>query len=72
MPVGQLSHPNPTREGVLTVGDEQGRIKEWFSPQGKSVVFVRPDRFVAALASPQEVSAITRQLARVMHAPLEA
>jgi 3-(3-hydroxy-phenyl)propionate hydroxylase len=57
---------------VLTVGDEQGRLKDWFSAQGKSVVFVRPDRFVAALASPQEVSAVTRHMARVLHSPLEA
>ena len=72
MPAGQLLHPTPTRDGVLTVGDEQGRLKDWFSAQGKSVVFVRPDRFVAALASPQEVSAVTRQMARVLHSPLEA
>ncbi|MDR0216016.1 MAG: bifunctional 3-(3-hydroxy-phenyl)propionate/3-hydroxycinnamic acid hydroxylase [Comamonas sp.] len=72
MPTGQLQLPTPTRDGVLTLGDEQGRIKDWFSAQGKSVVFVRPDRFVAAMASPQEVSAVTRQMARVIHAPLEA
>ena len=72
MPSGQLLHPTPTRDGVLTVGDEQGRLKDWFSAQGKSVVFVRPDRFVAALASPQEVSTVTRQMARVLHSPLEA
>ena len=71
MPAGQLRFPTSTQEGVLTVGDEQGRLKDWFSAQEKSVVFVRPDRFVAALASPQEVSAVTRQLAQLMHAPLE-
>ncbi|MDR3064752.1 MAG: bifunctional 3-(3-hydroxy-phenyl)propionate/3-hydroxycinnamic acid hydroxylase [Comamonas sp.] len=72
MPTGQLLHPTPTRDGVLTVGDEQGRLKDWFSAQGKSVVFVRPDRFVAALASPQEVCAVTRQMARILHSPMEA
>lgn len=72
MPTGQLRHPTPTREGVLTVGDAQGRIKDWFGQQTKSIVFVRPDRFVAALASPQEVSAVTAELARILHAPLRA
>ena len=71
LPAGQLHSPAGTREGVLTLGDEQGRLKDWFSAQEKSVVFVRPDRFVAALASPQQVTAVTRQLAQVLHAPLE-
>ncbi|QXZ10555.1 bifunctional 3-(3-hydroxy-phenyl)propionate/3-hydroxycinnamic acid hydroxylase [Comamonas sp. Y33R10-2] len=70
MPAVQLQHASPTREGVLTIGDAQGRIKDWFSTQGKSIVFVRPDRFVAALASPQEVSSVTQQLAGVLHAQL--
>ena len=72
MPTGQMSHPSPTRDGVLTIGDAQGRIKDWFGAQSKSIVFVRPDRFVAALASPQEVSSVTRQLAGVLHAQLPA
>ena len=70
MPAVQLQHASPTREGVLTIGDAQGRIKDWFSTQGKSIVFVRPDRFVAALASPQEVSSVTQQLAGVLHAQM--
>lgn len=70
MPTGQMRHPSPTRDGVLTLGDAQGRIKDWFSTQNKSIVFVRPDRFVAALASPQEVSGVTQKLADVLHAKL--
>ena len=70
MPSSQMQHSSPTREGVLTIGDAQGRIKDWFGAQNKSIVFVRPDRFVAALASPQEVSSVTRQLAGVLHAQL--
>ena len=72
MPTGQLAHASSTNDGVLTIGDAQGRIKDWFGAQTKSIVFVRPDRFVAALASPQEVSSITRQLAGVLHAQLPA
>lgn len=71
MPSGQLGHSSPTREGVLTVGDTQGRIKDWFGEQSKSIAFVRPDRFVAAMASPQEVTPVTEQLARLLHAPLQ-
>lgn len=72
MPQVQLQQASPTREGVLTVADIQGRLKDWFGAQAKSIAVVRPDRFVAALASPQEIGAVTRQLARVLHAPLEA
>ncbi|MEO6320353.1 MAG: bifunctional 3-(3-hydroxy-phenyl)propionate/3-hydroxycinnamic acid hydroxylase [Polaromonas sp.] len=70
MPANQLGYTSPTRDGVLTVGDTQGRLKDWFGAQTKSIAFVRPDRFVAALASPQEVTAVTEQLARLLHAPL--
>ncbi|NMM76553.1 bifunctional 3-(3-hydroxy-phenyl)propionate/3-hydroxycinnamic acid hydroxylase [Acidovorax sp. SRB_24] len=64
--------PADARAGVITLGDTQGRLKEWFGKQSKSIVFVRPDRFVAALCSPQEVSAVTAALARKLAASLEA
>jgi 3-(3-hydroxy-phenyl)propionate hydroxylase len=71
-PQVQMAHSDDARSGVITLGDAQGRIKDWFGKQTKSIVFVRPDRFVAALCSPQEVSAVTAALARKLAAPLEA
>ncbi len=71
-PQVQMAHGSDARAGVTTLGDAQGRLKEWFGKQTKSIVFVRPDRFVAALCSPQEVSAVTAALARKLAAPLEA
>ena len=71
-PQVQMAHGSDAREGVITLGDAQGRIKEWFGKQNQSIVFVRPDRFVAALCSPQEVSSVTAALARKLAAPLEA
>ena len=71
-PQVQMAHRDEPRPGVVTLGDAQGRIKEWFGRQTKSIVFVRPDRFVAALSAPQEVSAVTAALARKLAAPLEA
>ena len=71
MPTVQLQHASATNDGVITLGDAQGRIKDWFSTQTKSIVFIRPDRFVAALASPQEVSDVTQQLAQALHARME-
>ncbi|HNZ91457.1 MAG TPA: bifunctional 3-(3-hydroxy-phenyl)propionate/3-hydroxycinnamic acid hydroxylase [Acidovorax sp.] len=74
-PQVQMAHkgePGDARAGVITLGDAQGRLKEWFGKQTKSIVFLRPDRFVAALCSPQEVSAVTAALARKLATPLEA
>lgn len=71
-PQVQMAHSSDARTGVITLGDTQGRLKEWFGKQTKSIVFVRPDRFVAALCSPQEVSAVTAALARKLATPLEA
>lgn len=74
-PQVQMAHkgePGDARAGVITLGDAQGRLKEWFGKQTKSIVFMRPDRFVAALCSPQEVSAVTAALARKLATPLEA
>jgi 3-(3-hydroxy-phenyl)propionate hydroxylase len=71
-PQVQMAHNNDARAGVTTLGDAQGRLKEWFGKQTKSIVLVRPDRFVAALCSPQEVSAVTAALARKRATPLAA
>ena len=70
VPQGQLREAVATAPDVITLGDAQGRLKDWFGQQGKSIVFLRPDRFVAAMASPQEVNAATAALARLLHAPL--
>lgn len=70
MPPGQMAHCPPAHETVVTVGDVQGRLKDWFGAQTRSIAFVRPDRFVAAMASPQETGAVTAQLARLLHMPL--
>lgn len=70
-PQVQMAHNDDARAGVITLGDTQGRIKDWFGKQTKSIVFLRPDRFVAALCSPQEVSAVTAALASKLAAPLE-
>ncbi len=71
-PQVQMAYRDDLRDGVITLGDAQGRVKDWFSLQNKSVVFLRPDRFVAALCSPQEVNAVTAQLARLMGAAFQA
>jgi 3-(3-hydroxy-phenyl)propionate hydroxylase len=41
---------------VTVVGDSHGRIKRWFDDQPVGVVFLRPDRFVAAACLAQRTS----------------
>lgn len=53
------------RSDLEIVGDHQGRLKTWFGLQNRAVVLLRPDRFVAAISSPQEVSQAITEFARI-------
>nr|WP_315592446.1 bifunctional 3-(3-hydroxy-phenyl)propionate/3-hydroxycinnamic acid hydroxylase [uncultured Cupriavidus sp.] len=52
----QLRHRDDVPEGVIAIGDATGRLKEWFGRLPESVVLLRPDRFVAGVCTPQQVS----------------
>lgn len=71
-PAVQMAHRDDHRAEVICIGDLGNRLKAWFAQQPGSVVFIRPDRFVAALCSPQEVDATTRALADALAMPLAA
>ena len=70
-PQVQMAHASEAGKGVITLGDVQGRIKDWFTGKKDSIVVVRPDRFVAAMASPQGIDAVTAKFATLLHALLE-
>ncbi|MEM5399364.1 bifunctional 3-(3-hydroxy-phenyl)propionate/3-hydroxycinnamic acid hydroxylase [Paraburkholderia unamae] len=59
----QLEYADDVPEGVLALGDVQGGLKEWFSRLPESVVLLRPDRFVAGVCTPQQVSDAIVELA---------
>ncbi len=59
----QLRHADDVPEGVIAIGDAGGRLKQWFSRLPQSVVLLRPDRFVAGVCSPQQVSEAITELA---------
>ncbi|MEM5326601.1 bifunctional 3-(3-hydroxy-phenyl)propionate/3-hydroxycinnamic acid hydroxylase [Paraburkholderia sp. JHI2823] len=59
----QLDYGDDVPEGVLALGDVQGRLKEWFGSLPESVVLLRPDRFVAGVCTPQQVSDAIVELA---------
>ena len=52
----QLVHGDDVPQDVAAIGDVTGRLKDWFSRLPESVVLLRPDRFVAGVCTPQQVS----------------
>ncbi|MFJ4293113.1 bifunctional 3-(3-hydroxy-phenyl)propionate/3-hydroxycinnamic acid hydroxylase [Cupriavidus sp. NPDC089707] len=75
-PDPQLDYRDDVPDGVIAVGDVDSRLKDWFGNQPDSVVLLRPDRFVAGMCSPQQVSdsvvALARKLALRMPAAEES
>lgn len=70
-PAVQMRHRGDERPGVVCVGDSGHRLKDWFARWPQSIVFLRPDRFVGALCSPQQVSATTLAFAQALSATAE-
>ncbi|QQC66378.1 bifunctional 3-(3-hydroxy-phenyl)propionate/3-hydroxycinnamic acid hydroxylase [Paraburkholderia ginsengisoli] len=62
-PDTQLSFHDDVPAGVIAIGDANGRMKDWFSRVPESVVLLRPDRFVAGMCTPQQVSSHIVELA---------
>jgi 3-(3-hydroxy-phenyl)propionate hydroxylase len=46
--VTQSAHMPPKHKNAIVVSDSTGALKQWFDDRPTSVVFLRPDRFVAA------------------------
>jgi 3-(3-hydroxy-phenyl)propionate hydroxylase len=63
LPAIQMDNPQRKKlDGVITIGDVGIDIRTWFGKTTQSIVILRPDRFVAALAIPQTVNSISNQL----------
>ena len=66
-PDTQLSFHDDVPDDVIAIGDVNTRLKDWFGRVPESVVLLRPDRFVAGMGSPQQVSKLVDELARKLH-----
>ncbi|MGN5236550.1 MULTISPECIES: bifunctional 3-(3-hydroxy-phenyl)propionate/3-hydroxycinnamic acid hydroxylase [unclassified Rhodococcus (in: high G+C Gram-positive bacteria)] len=60
--IGQTSYD----ESVTVVGDP-GQLKAWFDVHRESVLFLRPDRFVAAAGIAQDASLLSTRLLSALH-----
>ena len=54
VPLTQMEHERE-RSDITIIGDTQGRLKTWFGLQNKAIILLRPDQFVAAICTPQEL-----------------
>jgi 3-(3-hydroxy-phenyl)propionate hydroxylase len=60
----QLAFHDDVPEGVIALGDIDGRLKDWFARVDEAVVLLRPDRFIASMCSPELASDHVLQLAQ--------
>ena len=58
-------------DGVICVGDIGTEIRTWFGRTNDSMVILRPDRFVAALAIPQSADQISQALFAKLYSKAE-
>jgi len=65
---GQLAPLPPTGTMTETLEDVDGAFRDWLlAAPRRSIIVLRPDRYVAATCDPAELEDTTRQLRRVMN-----
>ncbi len=68
IPAVQLSNQHRKQyEDVITIGDIGTDIRTWFGKTQDSIVILRPDRFVGALAIPQSMESTSKALFNKLH-----
>jgi len=65
-PQPQLRWTGADHDDVEIVGDATGALKRWFDGQRSSVLFLRPDRFVAAACVAQHAPETSRALSEAL------
>ena len=65
-PSSQLPWRGNDHPGVEIVADRTGQLKRWFDANKPSVLFLRPDRFIAAACVAQHAPEISRALATAL------
>jgi 3-(3-hydroxy-phenyl)propionate hydroxylase len=65
-PQPQLAWPGDDDPDVVIAGDVTGRLKSWFDPRDESVLFLRPDRAVAAACVAQRAPETAAALATAL------
>ncbi|GAA1699879.1 bifunctional 3-(3-hydroxy-phenyl)propionate/3-hydroxycinnamic acid hydroxylase [Microbacterium sediminicola] len=71
-PVVQMEIDQPQDADAVVVGDVTGRLKAWFDDRDTPVLFLRPDRFIAATALAQQAGTRLEELAAAVHLHADA
>lgn len=66
-PSTQLNWTGHDDPEVVIVGDRTGALKTWFDGHPESILFIRPDRCIAAAGIAQLAPELSQQLATVLH-----
>ncbi len=66
-PISQLRWPGHDDADVIVVGDRSGALKSWFDVYTDSVLFLRPDRCIAAACIAQRAPETSTALFEVLH-----
>lgn len=66
-PTTQLNWTGHDDPAVTIVGDRTGALKAWFDGHAESVLFLRPDRCIAAAGIAQLAPELSDKLAQVLH-----
>lgn len=67
LPANQVSKAVPCKAGVITLGDDGLLLRSWFAQVPASILFQRPDRYIAAMASPLTIDDVSAQTLRALH-----
>ena len=65
-PQSQLHWTGADHDDVLIVGDSSGALKKWFDTRRSSVLFLRPDRFVAGACVAQHAPEVSLALVEAL------
>ncbi len=66
-PITQLDWTGHDDPEVVIVGDRTGALKAWFDGHAESILFLRPDRCIAAAGIAQLAPELSDKLAQVLH-----
>jgi 3-(3-hydroxy-phenyl)propionate hydroxylase len=69
LPTVQLAASSWLAGDLNIVGDSGGTLQTWFGDHPRSIVILRPDRFVAATCGPQAMIETTKALSRRLCTP---
>tara|TARA_R100001143_G_C3358063_1_gene133789 strand:+ start:2338 stop:4041 length:1704 start_codon:yes stop_codon:yes gene_type:complete len=69
IPANQMANEREVADNVVRVGDLENCLKDWFGRYPASIVVVRPDRFVGAVAIPQTIGQISDRYLEVLKTP---